>query len=80
MANNNDSSNRGFAAMDPEKQRNIASQGGKTAHQKGTAHEWNSKEAHDAGHKGGKAAHQKGTAHEWDSREAHDAGQKGGQH
>ena len=46
---------RGFAAMSPERQRAIASKGGKTAHQKGTAHEFNSAEARNAGHKGGVA-------------------------
>ena len=56
MANNN--SNRGFAAMDPEKQRRIASEGGKAAHQSGHAHEFDSEEAKRAGQKGGKASHQ----------------------
>jgi uncharacterized protein len=37
--------NRGFASMDPERQRQIASEGGKAAHQKGTAHEFTSEEA-----------------------------------
>jgi hypothetical protein len=41
--------NRGFASMDPERQREIASQGGKAAHQKGTAHEFTSEEARRAG-------------------------------
>ena len=41
--------NRGFASMDPERQRQIASQGGKAAHQKGTAHEFTSEEARRAG-------------------------------
>ena len=36
---------RGFASMDRAKQREIASKGGKAAHQKGTAHEWTSEEA-----------------------------------
>ena len=31
---------RGFASMSPEKQREIASKGGRAAHEKGTAHEW----------------------------------------
>jgi uncharacterized protein len=44
---------RGFAAMDPEKQRLIASAGGKAAHAAGTAHEWTSEEAREAGRKGG---------------------------
>lgn len=72
------SGNQGFASMDPNKQREIASQGGKAAHAKGTAHEWDSQEARAAGSKGGKAAHAKGTAHEWDSQEAREAGRKGG--
>ena len=44
---------RGFASMDRNKQREIASKGGKAAHQKGTAHEWTSDEARSAGRKGG---------------------------
>lgn len=50
---------RGFASMDPAKQREIASKGGKAAHQKGTAHEWTSEEARDAGRKGGIASHRR---------------------
>lgn len=46
-------SNRGFASMDPSKQREIASKGGRAAHQKGTAHQWTSEEARAAGRKGG---------------------------
>ena len=45
--------------MDRSKQREIASKGGKAAHQKGTAHEWTSEEARDAGRKGGIASHQR---------------------
>jgi general stress protein YciG len=41
--------NRGFASMDPARQREIASQGGKAAHAKGTAHEFTSEEARRAG-------------------------------
>jgi uncharacterized protein len=48
---------RGFASMDRSKQREIASKGGKAAHQKGTAHEWTSEEARNAGRKGGIASH-----------------------
>ena len=44
---------RGFASMSAEKQREIASKGGQAAHAKGTAHEWSSGEARDAGRKGG---------------------------
>lgn len=47
------SSNRGFAAMDPEKQKEIASEGGRAAHRQGVAHEWSSEEARAAGRKGG---------------------------
>jgi uncharacterized protein len=58
MANNNTSrSGRGFAGMDPEQQREIARKGGKAAHEKGTAHEFDSAEAQAAGSKGGKASH-----------------------
>ena len=44
---------RGFASMSPEKQREIASKGGRAAHEKGTAHEWTPDEARVAGRKGG---------------------------
>ena len=47
------SSRRGFAAMDPERQRQIARQGGKAAHQQGVAHQWTTEEARAAGRKGG---------------------------
>jgi len=43
--------------MDPEKQRRIASKGGKAAHAKGRAHEWTVEEAREAGRKGGSASH-----------------------
>jgi general stress protein YciG len=46
-------SRRGFASMDPARQREIASKGGRAAHEKGTAHEWSSDEARVAGQKGG---------------------------
>jgi general stress protein YciG len=48
-------SNRGFASMDPNKQKEIASKGGRAAHAKGTAHEFDSNEAREAGRKGGMA-------------------------
>jgi uncharacterized protein len=48
---------RGFASMDRTKQREIASKGGKAAHLKGTAHQWSSQEAREAGRKGGLASH-----------------------
>jgi general stress protein YciG len=49
-------SERGFAAMDPERQREIASEGGKAAHESGHAHEFTSEEAREAGRKGGQAS------------------------
>lgn len=51
-------SGRGFAGMDEEKQREIASKGGKAAHEKGTAHEFDSEEAREAGRKGGEVVSQ----------------------
>ena len=44
---------RGFASMDPAKQREIASKSGRAAHQKRTAHEWTREEAREAERKGG---------------------------
>src|ERR1700722_18190737 len=64
--------NRCFASMDSQKQREIASKGGKAAHQKGTAHQFTSEEARRAGSKGGRAARQRRTA-------AKQAGQPGEQ-
>lgn len=51
--------NRGFASMDKDKQREIAAEGGRAAHEKGTAHEFTSEEARKAGEKGGQASHGK---------------------
>ena len=48
-------SRRGFASMDPAKQKEIASKGGRAAHAKGTAHEFTPEEARVAGRKGGEA-------------------------
>jgi uncharacterized protein len=50
---------RGFASMERNKQREIASKGGKAAHQQGSAHEWTSDEAREAGRKGGTASHRR---------------------
>jgi general stress protein YciG len=47
---------RGFASMSPERQREIASKGGRAAHAKGTAHEWSPEEARSAGRKGGQVS------------------------
>ena len=55
QGNKQGSSNRGFASMDPQRQREIASEGGRAAHEKGTAHEFTSEEAREAGRKGGQA-------------------------
>ena len=48
---------RGFACMNGDKQREIASKGGRAAHAKGTAHEWSAEEARMAGKKGGQMSH-----------------------
>ncbi len=47
---------RGFAAMDPNKQKVIASLGGRASHAKGTGHEWDANAAREAGRKGGLAS------------------------
>lgn len=78
-AQNQSTSNRGFASMDPARQRQIAAQGGRAAHRSGNAHEFTSQEARAAGSKGGKAAHASGNAHQFNSEEARQAGAKGGQ-
>ncbi len=64
--------------MDAARQREIASKGGRAAHEKGTAHEFTTEEARAAGRKGGQAAHSRGTAHRFTSEEAREAGRKGG--
>ncbi len=46
---------QGFAAIDPQRQREIASLGGRTAHLEGRAHQFSSEEAREAGRKGGLA-------------------------
>jgi general stress protein YciG len=63
---------RGFAAMDEAQQREIASKGGQAAHQKGTAHEFNSEEARRAGQKGGEVVSR-------DREHMADIGRKGGE-
>ena len=68
---------RGFASMDRAKQREIASKGGKAAHQKGTAHEWTSEEARDAGRKGGIASHRRRREQMAQGNTATDAGSGG---
>lgn len=49
----NQKSRRGFASLDEDRQREIARKGGQIAHQRGTAHEWTTEEAAEAGRKGG---------------------------
>lgn len=56
--NTNNTENRGFASMDDDKQREIASKGGKASHESGNAHEFDSNEARQAGKKGGEAVSQ----------------------
>ena len=70
--NGNGPAKRGFAAMDQNQQREIASKGGQAAHQKGTAHEFDSEEARRAGQKGGEAV-SRNRAH------MADIGRKGGE-
>lgn len=65
---------RGFASMDRSKQKEIASKGGRVAHEKGTAHEFSKDEAALAA----KCGHERGTAHEFTPEEARVAGRKGG--
>lgn len=57
---------RGFASMSEEKQREIASKGGKAAHLKGTAHQWSSNEAREAGRRGGQKTQEKRRQHRTD--------------
>jgi general stress protein YciG len=57
-AQKKDTGNRGFASMDEEQQREIASKGGRAAHEQGTAHEFTSEEAREAGRRGGEAVSQ----------------------
>lgn len=62
-------SRRGFAAMSPERQREIASQGGRAAHQQGVAHEWSAEEAREAGKKGGQVSGRRRTSERGDDRD-----------
>jgi uncharacterized protein len=64
----------GFALMDAERRKAIASAGGKAAHARGTAHRFDSQAASEAGRR----AHQRGTAHVWTPEAAREAGRKGG--
>ena len=60
---------RGFASMSPERQRQIASLGGKVAHQQGVAHEWNKDEARQAGRKAASVGHRRLNRTENDGRD-----------
>ena len=92
MASNNQGnqggkSNRGFASMDPQRQREIASEGGRAAHEKGTAHEFTSEEAREAGRKGGMArsanrrkAMESGSSHASGSNSGSSHGNSGSSH
>jgi len=53
MATKSNTKKRGFASMNEEKRKEIASRGGKASHAKGTAHEFTPEEAKEAGRKGG---------------------------
>jgi general stress protein YciG len=72
MAGQSEPSGRGFAGMDEKKQREIASEGGKAAHEKGTAHEFTPEEARAAGKKGGETVSQ-------DKEHMSEIGKKGGE-
>jgi uncharacterized protein len=65
---------RGFAAMSPEKRRELGSRGGRTAHARGVANTFTSETAREAG----RIPHERGTAHKWSSAEAAAAGKLGG--
>ncbi len=75
--NNQGKSRRGFASMDAEKQREIASKGGRASHEKGTAHEFTSEEAREAGRKGGQAS-RRGNRDDDDDRGGNRGGNQGG--
>jgi general stress protein YciG len=70
-------SKRGFASMDKDAMRAIASKGGKAAHAAGKAHTFTSEEAQAAGRKGGRSAHAQGKAYQFTSEKAAEAGRKG---
>jgi uncharacterized protein len=72
MPEGKNTSKRGFASMDEEKQREIASKGGKTAHEEGKAHEFTPEEAREAGRKGGETVSQ-------DREHMSEIGKKGGE-
>ena len=65
---------RGFASMDPERQREVAGQGGRAAHEQGATHE-SAPEVARSGSRGGRPA----TAHAFDDDQARAASRKGGE-
>lgn len=50
---------RGFATLEKARLQEIARKGGQMAHEKGTAHQWTSEEAREAGQKGGETRQKK---------------------
>jgi general stress protein YciG len=68
----NSGSGRGLASADQETRERVASIGGKAAHEQGTAHEWDSNEAREAGRKGGESVSQ-------DKEHMSEIGRKGGE-
>lgn len=65
---------RGFAAMSPEKRREMGSRGGRAAHARGVANTFTTETARAAG----RIPHERGTAHKWSSDAAREAGKLGG--
>lgn len=72
QSNQGNNDGRGFAGMDEDRQREIASEGGRAAHASGNAHEFDSQEARRAGQKGGEAVSE-------DREHMADIGRKGGE-
>lgn len=69
---------RGFAALEPEKRRQIARKGGLACSARGNGHRWTPEQARILASQGGRAAHEKGRAHRWTPEQAREAGRKGG--
>jgi uncharacterized protein len=68
MSSSSSNKARGFAALDPERRRDISRKGGIAAHRKGTAHQWDQTAAREAGRKGGLASRGKPPAKTPDDR------------
>ena len=72
-------SNRGLASMDDDKRREIAAEGGRAAHEQGTAHEFTSEEAREAGRKGGQpSVDSRGSSERSSDRDQQTGGRGGG--